>query len=68
MGYKDQLRSVKDYIRLPFVYNHWYVAGTTDEFGQEPVAKTLLDRSLVFYRTEAGELTFGTKTASLQFD
>lgn len=57
MGYKDQLRSVKDYIRLPFVYNHWYVAGTTDEFGQEPVAKTLLDRSLVFYRTEAGELT-----------
>lgn len=56
MGYKEQIRSVKDYIRLPFCYNHWYVAGLVEEFGQEPVAKTLLERSIVFYRTEAGDL------------
>lgn len=57
MNYKEQIRSVKDYIRLPLCYNHWYVAGLVEEFGQEPVAKTLLERSIVFYRTEAGELT-----------
>lgn len=56
MGYKEQLRSVKDYIRLPFCYNHWYVAGLAEEFDQKPVSKTLLDRSIVFYRKEAGEL------------
>ena len=56
MKYKERLRSVKDYIRLPLCYNHWYVAGTVEEFGQEPVAKTLLERSIVFYRTEAGDL------------
>ena len=56
MGYKEQIRSVKDYIRLPFCYNHWYVAGMVEEFGQEPISKTLLDRSIVFYRTEAGDL------------
>ena len=56
MTYKEMLRSVKDYIRLPFCYNHWYVAGLGEEFGQDPIAKTLLERSIVFYRTEAGEL------------
>ena len=56
MNYKSMVRSVKDYIRLPFCYNHWYVAGLIEEFGQEPTAKTLLERSIVFYRTEAGEL------------
>lgn len=56
MKYEDQIRSVKDYIRLPLVYDHWYVAGLVEEFGQQPVAKTLLERSIVFYRTEAGDL------------
>ena len=56
MNYKSMIRSVKNYIRLPFCYNHWYVAGLTDEFGQNPTAKTLLERSIVFYRTESGEL------------
>ena len=56
MGYKEQIRSVKDYIRLPLCYNHWYVAGLAEEFGEEPVSKTLLERSLVFYRTESGDL------------
>ena len=56
MGYKHQIRNVKDYIRLPFCYNHWYVAGLAEEFGQQPVSKTLLERSVVFYRTETGNL------------
>ena len=56
MTYREQIRHVKDYIRLPLCYNHWYVAGLVEEFGDEPVAKTLLERSIVFYRTEAGEL------------
>lgn len=57
MAIPDEIRSVKDYIGLPLVHDHWYVAGLVDEFGQEPKAKTLLERSVVFYRTEAGELT-----------
>jgi len=56
MKYEEQIRSVKDYIRLPLVYEHWYVAGLVEEFGQAPVGKTLLERSIVFYRTEAGDL------------
>lgn len=50
------IRSVRTYIELPLVYNHWYVAGLDEEFGRKPVAKTLLERSIVFYRTEAGDL------------
>ena len=56
MNYKEQIRSVKDYIQLPLCYNHWYVAGLAEEFSEEPVAKTLLERSIVFYRTQAGDL------------
>ncbi|MEO0367183.1 MAG: aromatic ring-hydroxylating dioxygenase subunit alpha [Pseudomonadota bacterium] len=56
MSYAKQIRSVKDYIKLPFVFNHWYVAGLSSEFTEEPVARTLLNRSLVFYRTKAGEV------------
>ena len=56
MSYREQIRNVKDYIRLPLCYNHWYVAGLVEEFGAAPVAKTLLERSIVFYRTEAGDL------------
>ncbi|MEM8937191.1 MAG: aromatic ring-hydroxylating dioxygenase subunit alpha [Pseudomonadota bacterium] len=55
--YADQIKSVKDYINLPFAYDHWYVAGFREEFGREPKAKTLLERSIVFYRTEAGEIS-----------
>jgi len=53
---KSALRNVRDYLKLPLLYNHWYVAGTIDEFGRELVSKTLLERSIVFYRTEAGAL------------
>ena len=55
--YADMIKSVKDYVRLPLVYEHWYVAGTGDEFTNKPKAKTLLNRSLVFYRTSNGEVT-----------
>ncbi len=54
--YADQIRHVRDYIQLPLLYDHWYVAGLTEEFDRKPKAKTLLERSIVFYRTEAGEL------------
>ncbi|MEM1190440.1 MAG: aromatic ring-hydroxylating dioxygenase subunit alpha [Pseudomonadota bacterium] len=53
----DMIKSVKEYVRMPLLYNHWYVAGLTEEFGRELKERTLLERSLVFYRTEAGELT-----------
>jgi len=71
MNYQEQIRSVKDYIRLPLCYDHWYVAGLKEEFDQKPTAKTLLERSIVFYRTEAGELVatmaLGTRlTAALR--
>ncbi|MEM1144335.1 MAG: aromatic ring-hydroxylating dioxygenase subunit alpha [Pseudomonadota bacterium] len=52
-----RIKSVKEYIRMPLLYNHWYVAGLVEEFGRELKERTLLERSLVFYRTEAGELT-----------
>ena len=54
MAYADQIKSVKDYIKLPFVYNHWYMAGMSEDFSQTPIAKTLLNRSIVFYRTQDG--------------
>lgn len=56
MTYAEQIKSVKDYINLPFLYDHWYVAGFTEDFDRTPKAKTLLERSIVFYRSEAGEL------------
>ena len=56
MSYKEQIKTVKDYVQLPFVYDHWYVAGFKSEFDRNPKAKTLLERSVVFYRSEAGEL------------
>ncbi|MEL7186866.1 MAG: Rieske 2Fe-2S domain-containing protein, partial [Pseudomonadota bacterium] len=55
--FSSSIKSVKDYIRLPLVYEHWYVAGLVSDFGEDPQAKTLLERSIVFYRTESGELT-----------
>tara|TARA_R110002074_G_scaffold401345_1_gene599241 strand:+ start:25102 stop:26187 length:1086 start_codon:yes stop_codon:yes gene_type:complete len=56
MNYADQIKSVKDFVKLPFLFDHWYVAGFKDEFNRTPKAKTLLERSIVFYRSEAGEL------------
>jgi phenylpropionate dioxygenase-like ring-hydroxylating dioxygenase large terminal subunit len=50
------IHSIQEYIRTPLLYNHWYCAGTVDEFTRAPMARTLLERSIVFFRTEAGEL------------
>lgn len=41
---------------MPFAYNHWYVAGLVEEFGRELKARTLLERSILFYRRENGDL------------
>jgi vanillate O-demethylase monooxygenase subunit len=53
----DLIKSVKAYVQMPLLYNHWYIAGTVDEFGRDPVSRTLLDHSIVFYRTQAGQLS-----------
>lgn len=53
---KDVIRDTKEYIGLPLLYEHWYVAGLKEEFGRDPIWRTLLEKSIVFYRTEAGEL------------
>ncbi|HHJ1300121.1 aromatic ring-hydroxylating dioxygenase subunit alpha [Pseudomonas sp. P1B16] len=39
----------------PFIYNEWYVAAFDDEVGRHLLARRLLDRRVVMYRTEAGE-------------
>jgi len=51
-----EIRDIQRYIRLPFARDHWYVAGLASEFGRDLVGRTLLERSIVFYRTEAGGL------------
>jgi len=54
--YADSIKNVQDYVRLPLLYNHWYVAGLSKEFDRTPKERTLLERSLVFYRTTEGQL------------
>lgn len=39
----------------PFVFDSWYVAGFAHEFSEQLVARTLLGRALVFFRTIAGK-------------
>lgn len=50
------LRKVRDFLQLPLLYDYWYVVGLTEEFGRELMAKTLLERSVVFYRRTDGSL------------
>lgn len=45
-------RSLADH-DSPLIYNQWYVAGLTGDFGRDLIEKTLLERSIVFWRTEA---------------
>jgi len=52
----NPLKNTQEYIKLPLLYDHWYVAGLTEEFHHELVDKTLLERSIVFYRKSDGEL------------
>ena len=53
---KQSLRNVKHYVRLPLLYEYWYVAGLAEEFSRTLMAKTILNRSIVFFRKESGEL------------
>lgn len=48
------LRNVQNYIQLPLLFEHWYIAGLSSEFSQKLTAKTLLERSIVFFRREDG--------------
>jgi len=38
----------------PFLFDEWYVAAFADELGQSLLARTILGKRLVFYRTQAG--------------
>ena len=38
----------------PFIYNEWYVAGFSEEFGHNLTKRTLLGKGIVFYRKAAG--------------
>ncbi|CAA0093034.1 Toluene-4-sulfonate monooxygenase system iron-sulfur subunit TsaM1 [Zhongshania aliphaticivorans] len=50
------IRDTQTYIGIPLLHEHWYVAGLCEEFGRDLTSRTLLEKSVVFYRTEAGEL------------
>jgi vanillate O-demethylase monooxygenase subunit len=39
----------------PFLKNYWYVAAWTDELGDKPLQRWLLDEPLVLFRTESGQ-------------
>lgn len=41
-------------IHTPLMENHWYVAGLATEFNRQLFARTILNKSLVFYRDEDG--------------
>jgi nitrite reductase/ring-hydroxylating ferredoxin subunit len=56
MANPHPLIDLKAYTQLPLLFDHWYVAGLTQEFSRDLKAKTLLERSIVFYRKEDGSL------------
>ncbi len=39
----------------PYPLNQWYAAAFSDEVTRKPLARTLLDRQVVLYRTEGGD-------------
>lgn len=39
----------------PYIRNAWYIAAWADEIGRTPLARTIMDEPIVFYRTLAGE-------------
>lgn len=40
---------------MTFLINHWYAAAWSNEVGEMPLARRILDRPIVFYRTSEGE-------------
>jgi vanillate O-demethylase monooxygenase subunit len=53
-GAKIAMRQLADR-NTPFIYNEWYVAAFSNEVSRELLQRTLLNRSIVFFRTEAGK-------------
>lgn len=47
-------RKLADF-RTPLLHNQWYVAGYREEFGEGLAERMFLNRSVVIYRTGAGE-------------
>lgn len=41
----------------PLIHDAWYVAAFSDEIGRELTDRWLLERNILFYRTEAGQVT-----------
>jgi len=39
----------------PYLPDQWYVAGFPEEIGRTPLRRTLLEESVILYRTEAGD-------------
>jgi vanillate O-demethylase monooxygenase subunit len=56
MSQAGPLQDVRAFLALPLLREHWYVAGLSEEFGRRLLAKTVLERSVVFYRKQEGEL------------
>lgn len=46
--------NVATYIQAPLLHEHWYACAATDEITRDPIAKTVLGHSIVFYRTQEG--------------
>jgi vanillate O-demethylase monooxygenase subunit len=40
----------------PLLRNHWYVAALSEEVSRKPIRRTILERDIVLYRGEAGEV------------
>lgn len=43
-------------LKVKYLRNCWYVAGFSDEVRKAPLARKILDRSIVLYRTQSGVL------------
>lgn len=41
---------------MPYLMNHWYAAAWEDELADAPLARTILDQPIVFYRDSAGQI------------
>ena len=48
------LRSEAADANTPFIHNEWYVIAKSVEVSRTPMARTVLGRSIMLYRTEAG--------------
>ena len=51
----------------PYLRNAWYVAAFSDEVGETPLARTLLDEELVIFRNREGQLAILPDRCSHRF-